>query len=93
MRDARFEEIDRVLENEARRHGNVGQTRHSRGLSVFGRSLNQASHPLDRKYRCGFDPKGVSIRQYRLHIANCSHRECRERLVGWLDLSEYFRTK
>lgn len=105
MRDARFQELDRaiakesrigalaerVLHNEAARYKGAGVARRGPPDSVFTRSLTQACHPLDRKFRCGFDPHNVSIKTYRVHITNCKDRDCIDRHLRWLDLMEYFR--
>jgi len=83
---------ERALKNEAARDGHVGRSkaRHYSD-SIFGRSVTQTSHPLDRKFRCGFDPQNVSIKNYRLHISKCKDRDCIDRHLRWLDLMEYFR--
>jgi hypothetical protein len=88
---------ERVMHNAHQRDGNTGKRGARPGGhsgSLFSRSMGETwTHPLDRKFRCGFDPKGVSTKQYRVHISNCHHADCIDRHMGWLDLMEYFRTR
>lgn len=58
-------------------------------LSIPAQSLVER-HPLDRKYRCGFDPHGVTNKRYREHIAGCTHPDCVERQERWRQLVREF---
>lgn len=86
---------ERVLKNEEARHGNVGRPSNGgrprekrprpggQSNSVFSQSLTQDRHPLDRKFRCGFDPQNVTIKQYTAHLSKCFHEDCIGRQRRW----------
>jgi len=105
-RIARFRELDRLIADqdplvgrvfanaaERAKHGPREHKQNKKPAHYEPRMfVNQpARHPLDKRFRCGFDPLNVTIKQYRVHISNCQNQDCIERHHRWLDLMEYFR--
>ena len=104
-RIARFRELDRLIAGQDPIVGRVLDNASERARESRRERLNKkpthyeprmfanlpARHPLDKRFRCGFDPLNVTIKQYRVHISNCQNQDCIERHHRWLDLMEYFR--
>jgi hypothetical protein len=45
-------------------------------------------HPMDYKYRCGFDPEHKSLFECVSHWQTCKSNECQQKAANWADLKE-----